>query len=202
MPGIGVPFSNLQKKQSVLLEKIRCLENENEKMKGKQAKDKKKIKTLKKDLDKFYKQKQNEKKREEEERKKRENEEREKEEREKIEEQIKREEEKRKQREYDLFEASADGKLSSVIELLENGTNVNSKDPLNNEWHNHNSTALHYAAREGHLSVVEYLVNQKADINAKNTDVEFLYLIGLLFIGLLIKIILVFLNIWLIKGVI
>ena len=29
-------------------------------------------------------------------------------------------------------------------------------------------TPLHYAAREGHLSVVEYLVNQKADINAKN----------------------------------
>ena len=29
----------------------------------------------------------------------------------------------------------------------------------------------------GHLSVVEYLVNQKADINAKNELVEFLYLI-------------------------
>jgi len=28
-------------------------------------------------------------------------------------------------------------------------------------------TALHYSARNGHLSVVEYLVNHKADINAK-----------------------------------
>jgi len=28
-------------------------------------------------------------------------------------------------------------------------------------------TPLHYAAQQGHLSVVEYLVNQKADINAK-----------------------------------
>ena len=27
-------------------------------------------------------------------------------------------------------------------------------------------TPLHYAAENGHLSVVEYLVNQKADINA------------------------------------
>jgi len=38
-------------------------------------------------------------------------------------------------------------------------------------------TPLHYAAEKGHLSVVEYLVNQKADINAKSTSVEFLYLI-------------------------
>jgi len=38
-------------------------------------------------------------------------------------------------------------------------------------------TPLHWAAQYGHLSVVEYLVNQKADINAKNNGVEFLYLI-------------------------
>jgi len=56
-------------------------------------------------------------------------------------------------------------------------------------------TPLHYAAQYGHLSVVEYLVNQKADINAKNTSVEFLYLIGLLFIMLLNMVILVLLNI-------
>jgi len=43
-------------------------------------------------------------------------------------------------------------------------------------------TPLLRAAINGHLSVVEYLVNQKADINAKNTNVEVLYLIGLLFI--------------------
>ena len=30
------------------------------------------------------------------------------------------------------------------------------------------STPLHNAANNGHLSVVEYLVNQKADINAKD----------------------------------
>ena len=38
-------------------------------------------------------------------------------------------------------------------------------------------TPLHFAAEKGHLSVVEYLVNQKADINAKDNSVEFLYLI-------------------------
>ena len=31
-----------------------------------------------------------------------------------------------------------------------------------------NWTPLHWAADYGHLSVVEYLVNQNADINAKN----------------------------------
>jgi len=35
-------------------------------------------------------------------------------------------------------------------------------------------TPLHNAAWNGHLSVVEYLVNQKADINAKDNGVEFL----------------------------
>ena len=58
-----------------------------------------------------------------------------------------------------------------------------------------NHTPLHYAAHYGHLSVVEYLVNQKADINAKNKEVEFLYLIILLFIMLLGMVILVLLNI-------
>ena len=29
-------------------------------------------------------------------------------------------------------------------------------------------TPLHFAAENGHLSVVEYLVNQKADMNAKD----------------------------------
>ena len=69
--------------------------------------------------------------------------------------------------EGNIFEAAKDGKLTSVIYLLANGTNVNSKDHLNNGWHYRNSIALHYAAQQGHLSVVEYLVNQKADINAK-----------------------------------
>jgi len=38
-------------------------------------------------------------------------------------------------------------------------------------------TPLHLAAANGHLIVVGYLFNQKADLNAKNHNVEFLYLI-------------------------
>jgi len=57
------------------------------------------------------------------------------------------------------------------------------------------STPLHFAANNGHFSVVECLVNQKADINANNWEVEFLYLIVLLFIDLLLMVILELLNI-------
>ena len=56
-------------------------------------------------------------------------------------------------------------------------------------------TPLHWAAYHGHLSVVEYLVNQKADINAITKYVEFLYLMRLLFIVLLKMVILLLLNI-------
>jgi len=54
---------------------------------------------------------------------------------------------------------------------------------------------LHFAAQNGHHCVVEYLVNQKADIYAKTKDVVFLFLIGLLFILLLKMVILMLLNI-------
>jgi len=43
-------------------------------------------------------------------------------------------------------------------------------------------TPLHYGSCGVHLIVVEYLVNQRADINAKNDFVDFLDIIGLLFI--------------------
>jgi len=35
-----------------------------------------------------------------------------------------------------------------------------------------NQTPLHWAAINGHLSVVEYLVNHNAEINVKNKDGE------------------------------
>jgi len=56
-------------------------------------------------------------------------------------------------------------------------------------------TPLHYAAQNGHLSLVEYLIYQNAYINAKSTRVEFLLFMRHLFIMLLKKIILVLLNI-------
>jgi len=56
-------------------------------------------------------------------------------------------------------------------------------------------SCLHESSRFVHLSAVEYLVNQKADIDAKDNRVEFLYLLRLLFILLLEKVIFVLLNI-------
>ena len=61
-----------------------------------------------------------------------------------------------------------------------------------------NNTPLHYATNNGHLCVVKYLVNQKADINAIGFSIEFLYLIRLLFIELLQMIIFMLLDILLI----
>jgi len=87
-----------------------------------------------------------------------------------------------------LFEAAKDGKLSSVIYLLANGTNVNSKDPSNNR------TALHYASEYNHLSVVEYLVNQKAEVNAKDSSIIESLLFGLLSIMQVHLVIVVLLN--------
>ena len=60
--------------------------------------------------------------------------------------------------------------LPLLVFMAENGADINEKDE--DDW-----TLLHYAAQKGHLSVVEYLVKQKADINAKTDCVEFLYLI-------------------------
>jgi len=38
-------------------------------------------------------------------------------------------------------------------------------------------TPLHYSAYNGHLNVVEYLINQKADINSKDSEIGFSYFI-------------------------
>ena len=43
-------------------------------------------------------------------------------------------------------------------------------------------TPLHVAAQNGHLSVVEYLVNQKADIKARNNNIKLYIIMRLLFI--------------------
>jgi len=78
--------------------------------------------------------------------------------------------------------------LPLIVFMIENGADIFGKNE-------DEKTPLHYAARKGHLSVVDYLINQKVDINAKDNSVEFLYFIGLLYIGLLIMVILVLLNI-------
>jgi len=72
-----------------------------------------------------------------------------------------------------IFEAAAKGKRTNIIYFLENGSNINEKylkDDRYDGWLLKNSTPLHFSSIYGHLSVVEYLINQKADINAKNID--------------------------------
>jgi len=78
--------------------------------------------------------------------------------------------------------------LNLLVFMIENGADIKAKGKDN--W-----TALHYAARNGHLNMVKYLVNQKADMNSKGKDVEFLYLMRILFIRRLDMVILVLLNI-------
>jgi len=56
-------------------------------------------------------------------------------------------------------------------------------------------TPLHYASKKGHLGVVEYLVNHKADINAKDRGGGYENLLGLPFILLPVMVISVLLNI-------
>jgi len=76
----------------------------------------------------------------------------------------------------------------SMLEyMVENGADMNTKGE-------NVRTPLHFAAENGHLSVVEYLINQQTDIDAKDIMVEFEYLIILLFIELLQMVILVLLN--------
>jgi len=85
--------------------------------------------------------------------------------------------------EENIFCAAEQGKLTSIIYLLANGTNVNEKyhkdhvvvfKDVIEEFilgsQMEEATPIHFATLRGHLSIVEYLVNHKADINAKAKD--------------------------------
>jgi len=52
-----------------------------------------------------------------------------------------------------------------------------------------NNFPLNHAAQRGHLSIVEYLVNHKADMNSQNENFVYLYLIRHPFILPLIMVI-------------
>jgi len=147
LPGIGIIYSNFQKR----------IEELNQKMKRKEAEDQKRIEELNQQMEKL-KNKYIEAKRREE--------------------LVGIVNEKWKSTkapdfEENIFEAAAKGKLTSLIYLLANGTNVDEKYQKDkyDEWGGmKNSTPLHFSSIYGHLSVVEYLVNQKADISAKDKD--------------------------------
>jgi len=190
LPGMGILASNFQAKKAAFIDEINNLQNENirrkaedqqkmeelnQKMKQKEAEDQLRIELLQQ----MEKNKAEDQKRIEEL-----NQQMEKLKNKFIEEAKRREElegivnEKWKSTkapdfEGNIFEAAAKGKLTSIIYLLAKGKNVNERFPNDkyDGWYGmKNSTPLHVSSRYGHLSVVEYLVNQKADINAKNKD--------------------------------
>ncbi|KRT85630.1 Ankyrin repeat-containing protein, partial [Oryctes borbonicus] len=58
-----------------------------------------------------------------------------------------------------IWSAAQSGDLHRVADLIEKGENVNVKDAAG-------YTALHYAARNGHLDICKYLLVRNSDVNA------------------------------------
>lgn len=59
-----------------------------------------------------------------------------------------------------LHVAARQGRTEMAMQLISQGTNVNSKSPAG-------YTPLHLAAEEGHIGTSEMLISQGADVNAK-----------------------------------
>jgi cytohesin len=62
----------------------------------------------------------------------------------------------------DIWEAAAKGNIEAVKQYLDGGGDVNAKDDFDGR------TPLHYAAQLGHKEIVELLIANDADVNAKN----------------------------------
>ncbi|WP_264687663.1 MULTISPECIES: ankyrin repeat domain-containing protein [unclassified Wolbachia] len=60
----------------------------------------------------------------------------------------------------DLMVAAAEGNLSKIIELINQGADVNAKD--------RGLAPLHFAATYGQLNAVEKLIEEGADVNVKD----------------------------------
>ena len=62
----------------------------------------------------------------------------------------------------DIWEAAEQGDIEAVKEYLAIGTNVNAKDEA------YRGVPLHWAAYRGRNEVAEFLINEGADVNAKD----------------------------------
>ena len=97
------------------------------------------------------------------------------------------EEERRKKREEEMLQKKkGDQKQKEEYERIEKWKSTKAPDFESN---------IFEAAAKGKLTSIIYLLANGTNANEKDTNVEFLYLIGLLFIMLLGKVILVLLNI-------
>lgn len=57
-----------------------------------------------------------------------------------------------------IHQAVRDGDLSAVEQLIDDGANIDAKDPL--------GTALHHAVTAGHIEIVDFLLARSANANA------------------------------------
>jgi len=64
--------------------------------------------------------------------------------------------------------------LSILAFMIENGSDINTKDVFN-------KSLIHYSAQTGHISVTEYLNIHGADLNAKTQDASISHFIGFQF---------------------
>jgi len=70
--------------------------------------------------------------------------------------------------ERSIFKAASLGDLESIKAIISKGTSINEKyQVISHEgWGGmQDASPLHFAAKNGHLNIVEYLVNNKADMN-------------------------------------
>jgi len=65
--------------------------------------------------------------------------------------------------EKDIHTAAIKGDIDSVVEILENGMDINSKDE-------DGFSVLHYAISEDRLNVAKYLISNGADVNSLNDN--------------------------------
>jgi len=80
--------------------------------------------------------------------------------------------------EENIFIATFEGKLDSIIYLMNHGTSLDMiyKEDVFEGSYVKGSTLLHFAAKYGHLTIVQFLINNELNVNSENDDVNFLIL--------------------------
>jgi len=73
----------------------------------------------------------------------------------------------------DILQAAYFGHLFSVVFLLHQGSDVNTRDDTKDGWHIKGFRPIHYAAKYNHLKVLDYLVNNGANIDIVDDELFF-----------------------------